>query len=128
MAAEEHSLQHYWYCEGYGKEVVLKTCDDTEIYDRKTGLCVVALKLRDGRLVKRAGTNDEGKNIEVIEREALGETLSLGTLYDARKSLMANGVSFWNDATLTAEHSEVDTTYSNVEVYMENSIEERSYR
>ena len=59
---------------------------------------------------------------EVIEREALGETLILGTLFDARTSLMANGLSFWTPDTLETKGTLMDTVYSNVDVFMDNSI------
>ena len=123
-AASNISPRHYFSCKGIGTFAKLMQCDESQIYDRKSGLCLAAEETSDGRLVKRADPKEE---LKVIEREALGETVSVGTLYDARKSLVQNGASFWTAATLEQEVNVVDTVYSNVDVYMENNINERSY-
>ena len=42
----------------------------------------------------------EGHPGEVLDREAMGEIVDIGTLFDARTSLMANGASLWNQDTI----------------------------
>ena len=113
--------QSYWRCSEKGAVPELSACVVGTVYDRKSGLCVEGHVRSNGRVVRRdAGV--EGEMGEVIEREALGETLILGTLFDARTSLMANGLSFWTPATLETKGTLMDTVYSNVDVFMDNSI------
>ncbi|XP_063687942.1 uncharacterized protein LOC134821190 [Bolinopsis microptera] len=123
-AASSVSPRHYYSCDGMGTLAKLMQCDEHQIYDRRSGLCVAGEETSDGRLVKRAEANEE---LKVTEREALGETVVVGTFYDARKSLVQNGASFWTKDTLKKEVNVMDTIYSNVDVYMENNINERSY-
>lgn len=124
FAARDISPRHYYSCTGMGTTAVLKECAQDQVYDSRSGLCIAGEVTSSGRIVKRSEQTEE---LKVIEREALGETISVGTMYDARKSLVQNGASFWTKATLDAEVNTMDTVYSNVDVFMENNINERSY-
>ena len=124
FAARDVSPRHYYSCNGVGTVAELKECAQDQIYDSRSGLCIAGEVKSDGRIVKRSEQKEE---LKVIEREALGETISVGSMYDARKSLVQNGASFWNKATLDTEVNTMDTVYSNVDVFMENNINERSY-
>ena len=96
-AASEVSGRHYWHCAGAGSSAQLEECGKDEIWDKKSGLCVLGEELANGRLVKRGKESHPG---EVLDREAMGEIVNIGTLFDARTSLMANGASLWNQDTI----------------------------
>jgi len=63
-----------------------------------------------------------------IEREALGEAIKLGTLFDARKGLMYNGFELWSKETMKNPDAffEDDASGSQQDVFVEHNSDQRA--
>ena len=68
------------------------------------------------------------KSQGIIERDALGETLTIGTFYDARKSLMLNGASFWSQEVLEDSVVSTSSVYSTVDIDTQQNIHNKAYK
>ena len=68
------------------------------------------------------------KSLGILERTALGEIVSIGNFFDARKSIMMNGASFWSIEDLQTYVKTSDSKYSNVEVDADNNIYDKIYK
>ena len=92
--------------------------------------CALVSSIQTHRLLlhERATTDSIRARIgPVVERDALGETMDIGTFYDDRTSSVMSGASLWSTLRLNARTIETETIYSNIEVFEEETSTDKTF-